>query len=498
MNVRRHIWALALFLVLASACKNSSADSKPSVKILSPPDQHTIVLGDSIQITSRVSDDNGINRVELRINDMQIHTVIAPENEKSFRTRQTWIPPDAGSHLITVIAYDNKEQASEPVSITISVEPAPTPTDQPPVGGTPTSTASACTYDATFVTDVTIPDDTELAPNTEFVKTWRLRNSGTCDWGKGFQFVFIQGDQMGGPAAVSVSPTPAGDTVDISVPLRAPQTSGSYRGRWRMRTPDGQTFGDHPFVRIVVPLPPTATPLLTPTATALPKPDLDITLIAGELDLLVGQTLRLRVTVRNHGPGATDQPALIRTVLHTDLILESSVGTLPAGSQAETVLQHTFDAPADLEAFISVDPDDHIAEVNENNNTEKIPILVNPPLYTSGTFTATPGLSLDLDQGITATEKLDLAWQVVEGTVYLQLLNGAGATPLSGEASRISYALVAGLTWTDERLPLLDLSEEKLFGFRTSDGRVGYAQVETLLDAARTSARIQYWIWDWP
>jgi hypothetical protein len=345
---------------------------------------------------------------------------------------------------------------------------------------------------------VTIPDDTELAPNTEFVKTWRLRNSGTCDWGKGFQFVFVEGDQMDGPAAVSVSPTLAGDSVDVSVPLRAPQTSGTYRGRWRMRTPDGQPFGDRPFVRIVVPPPPTATPLLTPTATALPQPDLDITLVTGDLDLLVGQTLQLRVTVRNHGPGVTDQPALIRAVLRTDLTLENSIGILPANSQAEATLQHTFDAPAELEAFISVDPNDQIAEVNEDNNTEKIPILVNPPLYNNGTFTATPGLNLDLDAGLTATEKLDLAWQVVEGTVYLQSLNDAGVAPLSGDAAHISYALVAGLTWTDEPLPLLDLSEGKLFGFLTSAGRVGYAQVKTLLDAARTSAQVQYWVWDWP
>ena len=106
MNVRRYIWALTL-LILMTACRGSSTDNKPSVKILSPPDQHTIMLGESIQITSRVSDDHGVNRVELRINGLQVHTVIAPESEKSFRTRQTWAPTDAGSHLITIIAYDD-------------------------------------------------------------------------------------------------------------------------------------------------------------------------------------------------------------------------------------------------------------------------------------------------------------------------------------------------------------------------------------------------------
>ena len=35
---------------------------------------------------------------------------------------------------------------------------------------------------ATFLADVTIPDDTSMAPYQKFEKTWRIRNSGTVPW----------------------------------------------------------------------------------------------------------------------------------------------------------------------------------------------------------------------------------------------------------------------------------------------------------------------------
>jgi hypothetical protein len=46
----------------------------------------------------------------------------------------------------------------------------------------PTSTPEGCTDIAAFVADVTIPDNTVMAPNQPFTKTWRLRNDGTCTW----------------------------------------------------------------------------------------------------------------------------------------------------------------------------------------------------------------------------------------------------------------------------------------------------------------------------
>ncbi len=123
-----------------------------------------------------------------------------------------------------------------------------------------------CTLNAAFVADLTIPDGTVLNPKAAFVKTWRVKNSGTCDWTAGTQLVFADGDQMSGPVAVAVPATGAGGTADISVNLITPAAPGNYSGRWRLRSPDGTVFGGLTVV-IVVPGTPTATPSPTPTAT---------------------------------------------------------------------------------------------------------------------------------------------------------------------------------------------------------------------------------------
>jgi hypothetical protein len=126
--------------------------------------------------------------------------------------------------------------------------------------------SASCSYDAEFVTDVTVPDDMSFDPGTTFVKTWRLRNSGSCDWDSDVRLAFVKGDGMRGPTTVVVSPTLAAEVVDVSVLLSAPQEAGILESHWELRTPDGRPFGEPVFVRVVVGSP---TAL---TATAEPEP----------------------------------------------------------------------------------------------------------------------------------------------------------------------------------------------------------------------------------
>jgi hypothetical protein len=128
----------------------------------------------------------------------------------------------------------------------ISVSTAtPTPTVGP---GTPTATPTpapaSCTDRAKFIADVTIPDGTVFAPNTPFVKTWRLKNVGTCTWTTSYALIFDSGNQMGGPSPAyfpnSVAPN---QTVDLSVNLTAPNTGGTFVGYWRLRNANNVPFG---------------------------------------------------------------------------------------------------------------------------------------------------------------------------------------------------------------------------------------------------------------
>ena len=74
-----------------------------------------------------------------------------------------------------------------------------------------------CTLRAAFVDDVTIPDDTVIEKNAEFVKTWRIRNSGTCRWESGTTLVFLSGDQFSDVDSLNVPETEPGDEIEIGM-----------------------------------------------------------------------------------------------------------------------------------------------------------------------------------------------------------------------------------------------------------------------------------------
>lgn len=137
--------------------------------------------------------------------------------------------------------------------------PTATNTSTPPPSATPT-----CPQ-AQFVTDITIPDGTIMAPGQAFTKKWRLRNTGECAW-NGYTLVFDSGDPMGGPGSKPIGVVNPGQEVDLEVNLTAPNTAGNYRGYWRIVTNtnvlvpilngyQGRAF----YVDIKVQSPPTAT-----------------------------------------------------------------------------------------------------------------------------------------------------------------------------------------------------------------------------------------------
>jgi hypothetical protein len=138
----------------------------------------------------------------------------------------------------TTLPTQQPPTPTTPPTKTATPEPSATPTAQP------TLTSATCTNQAKFVEDVTIPDKSEFLPGTEFVKTWRLQNTGTCTWNSQYALIFVSGDQMNGaspqPLAGSIAPD---GTLDVSVTLKAPGTVGSYQGNWELRDPDGVNFG---------------------------------------------------------------------------------------------------------------------------------------------------------------------------------------------------------------------------------------------------------------
>lgn len=112
---------------------------------------------------------------------------------------------------------------------------------------------------ATFVADVTVPDGTIFPPTTAFVKTWRIKNSGTCTWTTSYKLAFAGGTPLSGPEEVALPAAVApGGSVDLSINLVSLAGDGRYRGYWQLKNAAGARFGigtnaDKPFwVEIVV------------------------------------------------------------------------------------------------------------------------------------------------------------------------------------------------------------------------------------------------------
>ena len=97
---------------------------------------------------------------------------------------------------------------------------------------------------AAFVADVSISDGSQMAPGEGFTKTWRLQNVGTCSWSSSYDLVFVSGDRMGAPSSIgmpgSVNP---GQSINLSVNMTAPDSTGNYLGYWKLRDPSGILFG---------------------------------------------------------------------------------------------------------------------------------------------------------------------------------------------------------------------------------------------------------------
>jgi len=113
-----------------------------------------------------------------------------------------------------------------------------------------------------------------MTPGQTFTKTWKVLNSGSCAWDAGFKFAFTTGDALGGSTVTLPTSVASGAQYDISVPMTAPSTTGTYQSNWRMQTAGGEFFGNEVYVVIVVGgtvptntgVPATSTPV-TPTET---------------------------------------------------------------------------------------------------------------------------------------------------------------------------------------------------------------------------------------
>lgn len=178
-----------------------------------------------------------------------------------YQTQTAMVPPATSTPLNTPTSI----ATSTPLSLPSPLPPAAatqaiiiTPIVYPSVTGTqytatpnPSALASGCN-NLGWLRDESVPDGTVLKPGETFTKTWKVANTGTCDWVYLYRLAFVSGDSMGGDPAKLGKVIPPGKWTQISIQLRAPEEPGTYTGSWRLSDGAGHAFGSTLGVSIVV------------------------------------------------------------------------------------------------------------------------------------------------------------------------------------------------------------------------------------------------------
>ncbi|MBI5842364.1 MAG: zinc ribbon domain-containing protein [Chloroflexi bacterium] len=120
---------------------------------------------------------------------------------------------------------------------------APIITEPPVEQPAQPSTGSGCTDRAELLSE-TVKSGAVYPSHSSFVKTWIVKNAGTCTWTTDYAMNFINGDQMDAESAVRLTGEvqPNASTL-IAAEMTSPVNSGSYRGDWFLSSSSGDTFG---------------------------------------------------------------------------------------------------------------------------------------------------------------------------------------------------------------------------------------------------------------
>jgi hypothetical protein len=157
---------------------------------------------------------------------------------------------------LTQTALANPSATSLPTNTPVPVVTFVSPTTSSAIVPTATTASgggsSAC-YGLSYVSDVTIPDNTQVTPGQSFTKTWRVLNSGSCAWEAGFTFNIVGGEAIGGTAVTLNQRVESGRQYEFSVPMVVPNNaSGELKGTWRLSDANGNFFGDGVYVLVKV------------------------------------------------------------------------------------------------------------------------------------------------------------------------------------------------------------------------------------------------------
>lgn len=420
---------LCLLSIAISACNalapveddEPTFSGAPVVQIVAPATGDTYQASVGVPILLRVSNAGAdIARVTIEVDGQIVGEQLEPnvDGAASFTVRSGWTASSGGQHTITARAarLDGSTGQATPVTINIAgdqptavpVQAQPTTVPQQPAGQTqptqqtmpdpqPTAQTDSGSSAGGFGTPMNQPDNAQqpaqaTATNTVVptaTNTPAPTNTPTPDVPT--VTVNTGANVRSGPSTLFdvIGSLRAGDTATLF--------SRSLDGRWfkiQYYNTEAWVFADLvDFTGDLAaipseagpPLPPTATPV-PPTATPTSPPNIDL-VIAGEVTnpspFVCNEASSIRVTVQNNGtersPGG-----FVRVIdLYNGTPQETTNGALPALDPGATATVEMF---LTVSTYIDelhvqrivVDPDNQIAESNENNNTLENQYVLSP------------------------------------------------------------------------------------------------------------------------
>ncbi len=125
--------------------------------------------------------------------------------------------------------------------------------DFPPTAALPAAAiAGPCLDGLAYMGDLTYPDKGKVLPGQPLEKQWKVRNSGSCDWGPDYRFRWINGSLPSDQAEEALYPAVAGSEAVITIHLTAPIAAGEYVAWWQAISPGGMPFGEMLSIDVIV------------------------------------------------------------------------------------------------------------------------------------------------------------------------------------------------------------------------------------------------------
>jgi hypothetical protein len=238
--------AAAFLLVVWPAPLGSAPGPSPTsgprveVRIASPAEGAVIALDQQVGIESMLLAPGGLEtvaHVELQVDGQTTEArpvaSLVQSGQTALPVSLPWRPAAVGDHQVTVRALSATGAPLGQATVNLRVSETSAEILPEP----------ACTPDATFLADVTIPPGANFLPGALMDKVWQVRNSGTCAWDVGYELAHVGGEGLGAPASIAVPPTAAGERSNLEVALWAPEQAGVYTSTWQLRSPQGVFFG---------------------------------------------------------------------------------------------------------------------------------------------------------------------------------------------------------------------------------------------------------------